>query len=274
MLSSSSRVVVRPAVRVASMRTALPRHRVARFSTSIAARAEQASSSSSSSAGAGAGAGGAGNASAFASGLAGGALVLVGGTFICSLDHSRIMAHQSMAGVVMYQFSDAKKYINAASQAKQYAQQAKDKVSASIAETKPAEALSALRGLVKSYAGLIPGVGTHIDATFDELEKIVDKHGDKASDIVKKAYDEVKDVVSKGSVDVETARKLADVLGKRVAELQELGVKAGEDLLDAHPEVKKKLGGGYDQLRKLANEKGPEAQKAFEEVQSQVCSHL
>ncbi|KAH7100201.1 hypothetical protein BKA62DRAFT_707096 [Auriculariales sp. MPI-PUGE-AT-0066] len=244
MISSTRVSVVRPALRVASMRTAVPRQRVARFSTSLPARVESTTASSQFNSSAF-------NSSAFAAGLAGGSLVLVG-------------------GIVVYQFSDVKGYVNAANKAQKYAKQTKDNITSAVANAKPADALGSLRSVVKSYSGFIPGADSYVDATFDDLQRIVDNHGDKATDIVTKAYNEARDVVSKGQLDADTATKLASVLSKRFRELQELGVKAGEDVLDAHPEVKEKLGGGYDQLKKLANEKGPEAKKAFEEVQSQV----
>jgi hypothetical protein len=59
-----------------------------------------------------------------------------------------------------------------------------------------------------------------------------------------------------------------------LTELYELGKRAGGDvvneLLESHPEVKEKLGGGYEQLQKLAQDKGPEAKKLLDDTQSQV----
>lgn len=170
----------------------------------------------------------------------------------------------------MYHFSDLKTLVTGAKQVQSTAQQARDKVVASMSNTSPSDALQSLRALAKSYAGFIPGFGAHVDATFDEIQGIVDTHGDAANDIIKKAYDEVTDAVKKGGLDVETASKLADILGRRAGELKELGKKAGLDVLGNHPEVKEKIGGSYEQLAKLAGEKGPAAKKALEDVQKQV----
>ncbi|KZW02352.1 hypothetical protein EXIGLDRAFT_829250 [Exidia glandulosa HHB12029] len=236
MISSTARVaVVRPALRVASRR--MPRHR---FSTSARALAESAPAPSAGS-----------PSSHFASGLAGGALVLVG-------------------GYTIYHFSELKTMATTAKQVQTSALQAKDRVVKSMSDTSPSEALKSLRNLAKSYGAFIPGFGSHIDSTFDELDDIVEKHGDSANEILKKTYDEVKDVVKKGGFDVETASKLAEILGKHTTELKELGKKAGWDALEKHPEVKDKVGGAYDQLSKLAEGKGPEAKKMLEDVQKEM----
>ncbi|EJD55711.1 hypothetical protein AURDEDRAFT_109936 [Auricularia subglabra TFB-10046 SS5] len=184
-------------------------------------------------------------------GLAGGAAVLVG-------------------GYTAYHFSDLKKMVDAAQAAKSTALQARDKVAALVSNTRPSEALKSLRSLAESYVSLIPGAGSQFDRTFDELDRIAEKHGDKATAIAKKAYDEIQSIASKGQMDMETAGKVADVLRKRIGELQALAGEVGGDILDAHPEVKQKLGGGYEQLQRMVEQKGPEARKAFEDVQKQL----
>jgi hypothetical protein len=173
--------------------------------------------------------------------------------------------------------------VQTANQTSAYLKDTRDKVSASVSATledsgSAADALRYLRGVAKSYAAMIPGTGAYIDSAFDELDEIAKKHGDEAKKIANGAYEEIQGIYgkvkSKGTVDVETASKVADVLRRRLEELYALGKKAGGDVvqqyLDAHPDVKEKLGGGYDQLVKIAQEKGPEAQKQLEDVQKQV----
>lgn len=177
-------------------------------------------------------------------GLAGGAMVLLG-------------------GYAYYHFSDLKKIVDGSTQVKNVARQVKDSV---VASASSSDALNSIRRLIKSYSDFIPGLGNHIDKTFDEIQGIVDKHGDHATDILNKAHQEVRDVVKNGGADVDTARKLSDVLGKSISELRKLGEKAGMDILQNNPEVKKV----YDELSQLAAEKGPEAQRALEDVQKQL----
>jgi hypothetical protein len=251
--TSLARSGASPAVRVASRRVPLPR---ARFQRGFATEAQSAVAASEGSA----------SGSHAAAGMAGGLAVLLG-------------------GYAYYRISGIHGYVQTANQTSNYLKDARDKVSASVSSTieqvdtgSAAEALKYLRGVAKSYAGLIPGAGAYIDATFDEFDTISKKHGKEAAEIANGAYSEIqgllKEVKNKGTVDIETAGKVADVLRRRLEELYELGKKAGsdvaEDYLDNHPDVKEKLGGGYDQLVKIAKEKGPEAQKQIEDVKQQV----
>lgn len=162
-----------------------------------------------------------------------------------------------------------------------YVQQTKDKVAASVSaqlkDASPNEALQYLRGVARSYVAMIPGAGAYIDATFDEFDKIAETHGAEAEKIARGAYDEIQAVygdAKKRGVDADKALAVADILRRRLAELYELGKKASgdviSDVLEKHPEVKEKLGGGYEQLSKLAESKGPEAKKMLADTQSQV----
>jgi hypothetical protein len=151
-------------------------------------------------------------------------------------------------------------------------------VSSKLSDTNPNDALKYLRDVAKSYVFMIPGAAPYIDATFDQLDSVVQKHGEDANKITRAAYDEIQGIYGetkkKGTVDADAAMKVADVLRRRLQELYELGKQVGGDVLgdvlESHPEVKEKLGGGYEQLRGLAESKGPEAQKALEDVQKQV----
>jgi hypothetical protein len=190
-----------------------------------------------------------------------------------------------LGGYATYRFSGLHGYVQTAQQTSAYLADARQRVSSSVSATLEktggaGDALRYLRSVAKSYAGVVPGAGAYVDAAFDELDTIADKHGDEAAKIANGAYEEIQglygDVKDKGTLDVATAAKVADVLRRRLEELYALSKKAGGDVLgqflDAHPDVKEKLGGGYDRLVKLAQDKGPEAQKMIEDVQKQVCA--
>lgn len=55
--------------------------------------------------------------------------------------------------------------------------------------------LNQLRGLAKSYAGLMPGGSIVVDRTFDELETLSEEHGVEVQKILGEASNEVRDVI-------------------------------------------------------------------------------
>lgn len=130
---------------------------------------------------------------------------------------------------------------------------------------------------------MIPGAGSYVDTTFDSLDKIVAEHSEEATDITQKAYDDIQKIVNENSgknggdltkTGPDVAFKVLEVLRKSTAELYELGKKAGghavDEVLEKNPQLKEKLGGGYEQLKSLVESGGPEAKKALDDVTSQV----
>lgn len=78
-------------------------------------------------------------------------------------------------------------------------------------------------------------------------------------------------------MDMATASKIISILSQRGEELGKLAASAGSGaitkFLDEHPEAKEKLGGGYEELQKLAERSGaPEAKKMVEETTQQVIA--
>lgn len=153
----------------------------------------------------------------------------------------------------------------------------------------PNEVLRYLRNIARSYVAVVPGLSSYVDTTFDSLEKIAADHADEAREITQGAYDEIQKIVNEGKsksgnlsdVGPDAAFKVLDVLRRRTAELYELGKKAGgsavDELLEKNPQVKEKLGGGYEQLKGLVESRGPEAKKALDEVSNKVrlvCTFL
>ncbi|KAI0690194.1 hypothetical protein C8T65DRAFT_672032 [Cerioporus squamosus] len=167
------------------------------------------------------------DSSHIAAGVAGGSIVLLG-------------------GYMYYYFSGAKKAVDASRTASQYYQETKAAI-ASKAPKSPNEALDYLRDVARSYLVIIPG-------------RARTSHGDDVNRIVSDGL---------GNMDAGTAMKILDVLRRRSAELEELGKKAGKDafgsLSEKYPQVSEKLGGGYEEFRRLAESKGPR-RRSFEDV--------
>ncbi|KAI0655905.1 hypothetical protein C8Q70DRAFT_1016263 [Cubamyces menziesii] len=191
-----------------------------------------------------------------AAGVAGGTVVLLG-------------------GYAWYHFSGVKGAVDASKTVSDYYQQTKATI-VEKAPKSPNEALDYLRDVSRSYLVVIPGARPHVDAVFDTIDQLRDTHGEEVNRIVSDGYEEVRVVVkdSESALDVATAMKVFDVLRKRSAQLQELGEKAGKDafgsLSQKYPQISEKLGGGYDELKRLAEAKGPEAKKLYDEAREQI----
>jgi chemotaxis regulatin CheY-phosphate phosphatase CheZ len=113
-----------------------------------------------------------------------------------------------------------------------------------------------------------------VDATFDSFDQLAETHSEEFNSILRGAYEELRPVLQNGSLDQATAKKVFEVIRKRTLELQDLSARASSDLfgpiLDKHPEIKEKLGDGYDQLKKLASQSGPEAQRIAKDTATQL----
>ncbi|EPQ57462.1 hypothetical protein GLOTRDRAFT_38540 [Gloeophyllum trabeum ATCC 11539] len=198
-----------------------------------------------------------------AAGVAGGALVAASG---------------ANTGYAWYHFSGLKTIVDTSKSAKAYLQQAHATVQEKAKN--PNEALAYLRQTAKTYVGLIPGLSSYVDSTFDAFDALAEKHGDEVNAIARKGYDEIQAIVgeSGGKADLQTATKIMNVLQARAGELQELarrvGGDAGEQLFERYPQLREKLGGGYEQLRELVEKQGPEAKRIFDDTKKQVMQIL
>ncbi|KAI0743833.1 hypothetical protein C8Q80DRAFT_1183375 [Daedaleopsis nitida] len=194
-------------------------------------------------------------ASHVVAGVGGGAVVLLG-------------------GYAYYHMSGAKKAVDASRTVSAYYQQTKDAVAAN-APNSPNEALTQLRNFAQSYLVMIPGARSHIDAVFDTVDQLHESHGEEVDRLVSGTYQELRDIVrDANTVDAAMAMKILEVLRKRSSELQELGKKAGKDafgsLSEKYPQLSEKLGGGYDEFKKLVEAHGPEAKKMYEDTSRQI----
>lgn len=177
-----------------------------------------------------------------------------------------------LVGYTWYHFSGLKTAVQTSHQVKTYFENARDTVVEKARKNtgSASDALAYLRSVAKSYSSFVPGASSYVDSTFDSLDELQETHGEEMNKILKGATDELTKVVQDGGADAATAAKVYEVLRRRVAELQELGVKVGGDILDMYPQAKEALGGGYEQLKKLSESGGPEAKKIFDDTTSQV----
>ena len=178
------------------------------------------------------------------------------------------------AGYAYYNISGAKKAVDASRTASAYYQQTKDAIAAK-APSSPNEALDQLRNFARSYLVIIPGARPHVDAAFDTIDELRESHGDDVNRIVSDGYEEVRVIIREaGSMDATTAMKILDVLRRRSAELEELGERMGKDafgsLNEKYPQLSEKIGGGYDEFRKLVKTHGPDAKKVYDDTSREV----
>ncbi|KAI8975817.1 hypothetical protein BD414DRAFT_496993 [Trametes punicea] len=195
-------------------------------------------------------------ASHIAAGVAGGAVVFIG-------------------GYAWYYFSGVKKAVDTSKAVSDYYQQTKTAI-AEKAPKDPNEALNYLRDVARSYLVVIPGARPHVDAVFDTIDKLRDSHGEDVNRIVSDGYEEVRVIIqdTASGLDMATAMKIFDVLRKHSSQLQELGQNAGKDafesLKEKYPQVSETLGGSYSEFKRLAETKGPEAKKLYDETSQQI----
>jgi len=171
-----------------------------------------------------------------------------------------------------YHFSGAKTLVAGARTAKGYMDQAKAKFQESTPDS-PNEALEWLRQSASSYVAFIPGAKGYVDTAFKDLDAIRAKHGDQVDELVSDAYHELKDI-SKEGMSVETATKAWDTLKKYLDKIGSLASDAMSDIMDNHPEIKEKVGGNLDQLKKMGDKLGPDAKKQVDETWDQIKSIL
>ncbi|KAK5939804.1 hypothetical protein PMZ80_008186 [Knufia obscura] len=170
-------------------------------------------------------------------------------------------------GYGYYRFSGAKSLVDSAHSTRQYIDSAFKQTTEKA--PKPSEAVQWLRQVVTGYTKFIPGANHYVDTAFSDIEKVQDKHGDEVNNIIKEAYDELKDVTKAGA-SMEAAVQAWSVLQKAFKKIGHLAGDAAEDIMDNHPQLKETIGPQYQQLRQMAKQYGPEAQKQFDDTYKQV----
>ena len=171
----------------------------------------------------------------------------------------------------IYYLSPAGKTQRAINQA---AKQANDKYNAAakkLQENTPTtdQAIDSIKQFAYSYVGWIPGGREYVDTAFKDVETIRQNNGEEADKLVNDAYRQLQDV-AKAGLSMETLPKLYAALSDLSKKLAGLGQDAFADLLDNHPELKEKLGGSVDELKRLGEQCGPEAAKQVKETTQQA----
>ncbi|EMD33600.1 hypothetical protein CERSUDRAFT_98163 [Gelatoporia subvermispora B] len=180
----------------------------------------------------------------------------------------------ALAGYAYYHFSGTKKAVDAGKSAHASLQETKRTIQEKAPKSAN-EVLDFLRGVTKTYVGMIPGASKYVDSTFGTLDQLRETHGEDVERILNEAYDEIRKVLSEGEgVTVETGMKIMGVFSRRIGELDEIARRAGQDVLQSlgekHPEIADKLGGAYGQLRKFAEQGGPEGKRILDETTQQI----
>lgn len=133
----------------------------------------------------------------------------------------------------------------------------------------PNEALKWFRQTATSYAAFIPGGKKYVDAAFNDLDTIEQKHRGELDKIVSNAYSDMRDATKSG-LTMETAYKSWEILQKYMAQVTELASDASGEILDNHPEIKEKIGPNIDELKRMAKQYGPDAKKELDRTYDQI----
>ena len=95
------------------------------------------------------------------------------------------------------------------------------------------------------------------------------KHGKRVDDIVRTAHHDLKDATKNG-LDLESVGKAWAVIEKATNQIGSLAAESTNDILGQHPDIKEKVGEKLDQLKKMADDFGPEAKKELEDVYQKI----
>ncbi|KAG8943371.1 hypothetical protein FRC04_002927 [Tulasnella sp. 424] len=240
-------------------RQSVPRHGGVRYNASTAGASSSTSASASQ------------QMSPFVAAVVGGGVVLAGALLLtpCTPLLSK--------GYGYYHFSGTRALVQTAQSVQSTLKSAKD--TAFEKAPAPNEVIQFLRSTAKSYASFFPGASSYVDASFDAIDRLEQTHRKEVDAIVKRTYDELREITKNGGVDAQTAQKVYDVLKRQSAELAEVAKKAANDViqpvLDKHPEVKEKLGGGWTQIQESYQslkdtDLAQEAQKIYDDTSSQL----
>ncbi|MCJ1485458.1 hypothetical protein MMC06_005632 [Schaereria dolodes] len=173
-----------------------------------------------------------------------------------------------LGGYAWYHFSGVKTFVNTAHETKAYFEKAKKSLQDTAPE--PNKALQWLRQTTNSYVVFIPGAKGYVDAAFNDLDAIHNKHAAEVDSIVSEAYHELKEITQDKGVSIDTAQEAWKILQKHLKRVGDLAGDAASDILNNHPELKEKVGGNLDQLKQMGDKYGPEAKKQVDQTWQQV----
>ncbi|KAI0444633.1 hypothetical protein F4803DRAFT_510718 [Xylaria telfairii] len=130
-------------------------------------------------------------------------------------------------------------------------------------------AVKHMKEFAYSYIAWVPGGRQYVDTVFKDIETLKENHGEEVNQIVSDAYKQFQDL-SKSSLSLETASKAYNILADLGNKFGALAGNALTDILDNHPQAKKKFGGSIDQLKEMGENYGPEAKKQVDETWKEV----
>lgn len=171
-------------------------------------------------------------------------------------------------GYAWYHFSGTKKLVASTKQTQEYIEQAKRTIAEKAPE--PNEAYNWLKETVQSYARFIPGASGYVDTAFDDLEKIRKDHGQEFDSVISEAYTELRDLTRREGLSAASAGAALEILQKYSKKLFDLAGDAAGNVLENHPKIKEKVGGGYEQLKEMGEAYGPKAKEEVNRTWGQI----
>ena len=126
-----------------------------------------------------------------------------------------------------------------------------------------------MKNLAYSYVGWVPGGRGYVDAAFQDVELVRNKHKDEVDKIINDGYKQFQEL-SKAGLSMETASKAYDALTDLAKKIADLATDSISDVVDNHPKIKEKLGGNIDKLKSMGEQYGPEAKKQVDETWGQI----
>ncbi|GAA6061570.1 hypothetical protein JCM10212_001102 [Sporobolomyces blumeae] len=170
-----------------------------------------------------------------------------------------------------YHYSGAAKAVATARSLTEGATSAKNKLMENTPSGK--EALNLAKSIAKSYAVAIPGGSAMIDSGFDQLEKFVETHGEKAQELVQSTWKDINEAAKSGKDSGDQILRALQTAAGKVQDLVGEEASKGWSLLgDKYPELKNALGGEGEELKKLTDKHGPEARQIATDFYSQASA--
>lgn len=120
-----------------------------------------------------------------------------------------------------------------------------------------------------SYVAWVPGGREYVDLTFKDVETLKENHREEVNQIVSDAYKQFQEL-SRTGLSLETASKAYTILSDLASKFASLAGDSLTDILNNHPEAKKKFGGSIDKLKEMGENYGPEAKKQVDRTWQQA----
>ncbi|KAI0532918.1 hypothetical protein GGR58DRAFT_506913 [Xylaria digitata] len=126
------------------------------------------------------------------------------------------------------------------------------------------EAIKYIKEFAYSYVAWVPGGKQYVDTVFKDIETLKENHRD-VNEIVNGAYKQFQQL-SRSGFSLETASNAYNILADLSKKFGDLAGNPLTDILDNHPQAKKKFGGSIDQLKEMGENYGPEAKKQVDQT--------